>query len=105
MVTGEVLRDILLVSPWEGALASPVANPRQAALQASAPTVNRIHLSKDAGILTLLLLVVAAQRAQKKPAGYFNLAAVQLGPLRPGGDGRRASNVGATSDGLARRQS
>ena len=52
MVTGEVLRDILLETPWEGALASPVANPRQAALHASAPTVNRIHLWKDARILT-----------------------------------------------------
>lgn len=80
MVTGEVLRDILLETPWEGALASPVANPRQAALHASAPTVNRIHLWKDARIFSWTPLETGDWRAAKN----YNLAADAAQPASAG---------------------
>lgn len=50
MVIVEDLWDVLVEMPWDGALARPVTKPRQAALQARAPTVNRIHLCDAAGI-------------------------------------------------------
>lgn len=80
-MAGALWWEVLVEMPWDGALARPVTKPRQAALHARAPTVNRIHLCDAGGISAAAAVLGGGARLDLHPGSLATWVRCKVWPL------------------------